>query len=371
MKVLHISYASTWGGGEQQMVNLLEGVTGLGVENLLICINNSALENYSLANNINFIGIDRKKGFNIRYLKGINSIIRNYSPDILHIHTGSFLKDFLIISKLQGVKCKVVFTMNGMIRKKNLLSKIKYNNTEIDRYYCISKSVEDNFKKNVLYQKNHNKTGVVYDGINLEKGSDAKSPNIDLRKQLSLKSDIRIVGNIANHTDAKDLLSFFSTANYLINIEKNKNLVFVQIGRESKRTRDYKNFIDANGLSDRVHILGFMENAREYLEFFDCFLMTSNREGLSMSILESFLYKTPVVSTRAGGVPEVVIHEETGLLADIGDHESLGKQVKRIFLEKGLKEKLTLQAHKKLLSNFTKETLAKSTFDFYKKLMYT
>jgi len=215
--------------------------------------------------------------------------------------------------------------MNGLIRKKSFLSKIKYNNSSILSYYCISKSVEENFKENVLYKNNFIKTTVIYDGIRIEKKDDFESHN--LRQKLSLPVDAKIVGNIANHTDAKDLMTFLKTANYFLNEKKIENTFFVQIGRKTKKTDEL--------------------------------------EGLSMSILESFLYKIPVVSTKAGGIPEAVIDEETGLLANIGDYQKLGNKVHKVLNNENLKNKLVNQAYQRLLDNFTIEILAKNTLKLY------
>ena len=49
------------------------------------------------------------------------------------------------------------------------------------------------------------------------------------------------------------------------------------------------------------------------------FLITSETEGLGTSIIDAFACKVPVVATRAGGIPEIVEHEKSGLLADTKD----------------------------------------------------
>ena len=98
MKVLHISYALSWGGGEQQMVNIIEGVAVLGVENSIVCPESSNLESYFKNKPFHLIPLKIKKGINFRFLKKLHKTIQSISPDIIHIHTGKFLKDFLIIS---------------------------------------------------------------------------------------------------------------------------------------------------------------------------------------------------------------------------------------------------------------------------------
>ena len=367
MKVLHFSYATTWGGGEQQMVNLIEGTSCLGVNNLFVGLENSMLHKYFEKRNIDTIFIKREKGFNFSYLKSLYLIINENNPDIIHIHTGSFLKDFLVISFLYELRSKVVFTMNGMIRKKSLLSKMKYNNKHIDKYYCISKSVESNFRNNVLFTRNYPKTVVVYDGIDINRDKDYSI--FDLRSRLGVDNNVKIVGNIGNHTQAKDLMTFLKVVNYTVNQLGITNFFFVQIGRFSKLTPDLMKYIEENNLNKNVSFIGYLENARTYLQYFDCFLMTSYREGLSMSILEAFLYETPVVSTNAGGVPEAVVHNETGLLAQVGNYRELSYLIKRIINDEELKQDLITKAKVKLHKEFTIEILAANTLEVYNEVL--
>ena len=349
------------------MVNLIEGTSRLGVDNLFVGLENSLLHKYFERQNIETIFIKRKKGFSLSYLKSIYLIITENNPDIIHIHTGSFLKDLLVISLLYELRSKVVFTMNGMIRKKSLLSKIKYNNKHINKYYCISKTVERNFRDNVLFIKNHSKTVVVYDGIDVNRDKDYAI--FDLRSQLGVKNNRKIIGNIGNHTKAKDLMTFLKTVNYTINQLGITNFFFVQIGRFSKLTPDLMKYVEENNLKENVSFIGYLESAKSYLQYFDCFLMTSYREGLSMSILEAFLYKIPVVSTNAGGIPEAVVHNQTGLLAQVGDYKELAHLINSIISDEELKHDLITKANVKLHEKFTTEILAANTLEVYNEVL--
>ena len=60
-----------------------------------------------------------------------------------------------------------------------------------------------------------------------------------------------------------------------------------------------------------------LEDIYEILPELDIFLMTSKTEGLGSSILDAYACKVPVVATIAGGIPEIVLHEKTGLLTEI------------------------------------------------------
>jgi glycogen synthase len=85
----------------------------------------------------------------------------------------------------------------------------------------------------------------------------------------------------------------------------------------------------ALGLSDKVDFLGWVppEQVAALINSATLVLMPSWTEGLPLVALEAALMARPVVATRVGGIPEVVLHERTGLLVDGGDWRALAKSV--------------------------------------------
>lgn len=77
------------------------------------------------------------------------------------------------------------------------------------------------------------------------------------------------------------------------------------------------------GVSDRVFLLGFVPDARAYLTAADLFLMPSRKEGLPMALLEAGYAGVPVIASTVGGIPEIVLANETGLLVPPDDPAGL------------------------------------------------
>jgi len=76
-------------------------------------------------------------------------------------------------------------------------------------------------------------------------------------------------------------------------------------------------------LASRVHTLGFRPDVQRLLPAFDAFALASRREALSIAVIEAFAARVPVVATRVGGVPEIVRHEDTGLLVPTEDADAI------------------------------------------------
>jgi glycosyltransferase involved in cell wall biosynthesis len=81
----------------------------------------------------------------------------------------------------------------------------------------------------------------------------------------------------------------------------------------------------AAGISHAVTFLGFVSDVRVVLAAADVFAMPSLSEGLGVAALEAMAMARPVVATDAGGLPESVIHGETGLLVPAGDADALAE----------------------------------------------
>ena len=85
-------------------------------------------------------------------------------------------------------------------------------------------------------------------------------------------------------------------------------------------------------LADTVIFSGGIENARMPALYAsaDCLLNSSTVDNMPIAILEAFASGVPVVSTRAGGIPDLVMHEVTGLLVSVGDDQAMAREVLRV-----------------------------------------
>lgn len=102
----------------------------------------------------------------------------------------------------------------------------------------------------------------------------------------------------------------------------------------------------ALGLDGRVRFLGALDR-KGVLELFraaDASLLSSSWENLPHSVVESLAVGTPVVSTAAGGVAEIVGDGKNGLLVPVGDADALAAAIERVLREPGLRERLASEA---------------------------
>src|SRR5690606_2066705 len=87
MKILHISSEYTWRGGEQQIANLVLGLTQLGVDNTVVCREGSVFEEFCIKNKVNHFTLPFKKSFEFKSAIIIKNYCKKNKIDILHLHS--------------------------------------------------------------------------------------------------------------------------------------------------------------------------------------------------------------------------------------------------------------------------------------------
>ncbi len=105
------------------------------------------------------------------------------------------------------------------------------------------------------------------------------------------------------------------------------------------------------------------------LKSLDLFLMTSTTEGLGTSLLDAMLCEVPIVATRVGGIPEIVIHDKTGLSSKAKDVRDLAKNCKKILEDDELRARLVRNAKEQVLKDYTDEQTALKTLKHYKNIL--
>ena len=114
-------------------------------------------------------------------------------------------------------------------------------------------------------------------------------------------------------------------------------------------------------ISNKVLFLGFISHDKLNLLYniTDVYVLTSEQEGLSLSLLEALATTVPVISTNIVGNPEVIIHEETGLLFEPGDVDQLVNNLKYVLDNPDKAKFMGNNARKYIISNYSTHTIMK------------
>lgn len=361
MTILHVSTAISWRGGEQQVAYLLLELKKREIDQIVLCPENSVLAHFCAQNEIPVAHFHKRSGFDLLLALKITQLCRKYKKPVIHAHdshahTATVLSGLLWMNKTPVViHRRVSFKL-----KKSLLSQFKYTYHHIKHIICVSQSV-----KEIIDQQYTNalKSSVIYDAIDQKKFENIPAQNY-LCNTYNIEKQHIIIGNISALTTEKDLYTFIDTAEILL--KENQNFHFFILG-EGKEREKIQAYIEHKALQGKVILTGFIHNPYLILPEFDVFLFTSINEGLGTSILDAMACKVAVVATRAGGIPEIVKHNITGLCVEPKNASKLAEAVNQLITDQSLNDTLIQNAFE-MLKDFSVSEMCEKTLEVYYKI---
>jgi glycosyltransferase involved in cell wall biosynthesis len=124
------------------------------------------------------------------------------------------------------------------------------------------------------------------------------------------------------------------------------------------------------GLADAVRLVGHQDAVPQWLALMDAFVLASYaHEGVPQALLQALAMGRPVAATAMGGIPEVIIPEETGLLCPPRDSQALARNMARLAGEPLLREKLSREGPRAVACRFSLEQMADALEALYAGIM--
>ena len=124
-----------------------------------------------------------------------------------------------------------------------------------------------------------------------------------------------------------------------------------------------------HNLCDNVMFIGKQDNLPELFGCTDVLLLPSETESFGLVALEAMSCEVPVVATRVGGLPEVVMHGETGFLADLGDVQSMADYALRIVDDPALKAEMGRNGRRRAVECFDQRNIVPHYEKFYSEVL--
>ena len=258
--------------------------------------------------------------------------IKQYNIDLLHVHyaiphayAGYMAKKML---EEEGVYVPMVTTLHGtditLVGKHPFYKPaVTFSINESDIVTSVSQNLKD---RTLDIFEIKGEIEVIPNFIDAKKHSNSFT---DCQRSNMAREDERIITHISNFRKVKripDVIQVFNKVQQTIP----SKLIMVGDGPEKAGAEV---LCEKLGISDRVIFLGNSNEIDKILCFSDLFLLPSESESFGLAALEAMINKTPVISSNAGGIPEVNTHGVTGFLSDIGAIDDMAKNALKI-LEK-------------------------------------
>lgn len=182
------------------------------------------------------------------------------------------------------------------------------------------------------------------------------------RSTLGIPEAAPLIVWIGSLSDEKNPLAAVAVAGMVAS-----DAVFALVG-DGPLAERVRTSIERLGLGGRVRLLGTRSDVGNLLQSCDALLVTSRTEGVPGVIIEAGMHGVPVVSFQVGGVEDVVIHGDTGLLVAPGNLASLASSLTSIIQDAELKKRLGSAARARCSSAFDIQAVAPGYFNVYQEL---
>jgi glycosyltransferase involved in cell wall biosynthesis len=232
-----------------------------------------------------------------------------------------------------------------------------------DRIICVSEAV-----KRTVMQREHigeNRIVVIRNGV--EALADERGDALGTRKELGIEENHLVVGMVANFNRSVKGVSLFLDAVPPI-VKQVPSARFLLLGR-GKEEGELREKARSMGITRYVHFAGYRPDIHRYYAIMDVSALTSFSEGLSITILESMRCGVPVVATRVGGNPEVVVDGVTGYLVPSGDVSAFASQTAKLLLDRELRKRMGEEARRRVERAFLLQDVASRYLETYEGLL--
>lgn len=362
--ILHVSSEQGWRGGERQVQLLTDGLLARGWPCFVACPVDGALFR-DRAKKAIALPLPRSCAeFDPRPVASLIRWARRVGARLLHAHTshahtwawlaGAFLGIPVVVTR------RVDFPVGG-----NLLSRRKYCSPSV-RFIAISSRVRE-----VLLEVGveAQRIRLVHSGIELDRfrfRAGSRDDDIAARR-FGVPPSRAILLNVAALTDHKDHVTLLRAAAYLRHRAcRPWKLLIAGQGELEAHLRDMIRTLD---LVDCVELLGFVDDVAPLYSAADVFVLSSHLEGLGTSILDAMAAGVPVVATAAGGIPEIVQHERTGLLVPPRSPEQLALAIDSLLADPERARALAFAARQRVEAEFSADAMVEGTLAVYREVV--
>ena len=291
----------------------------------------------------------------IKYLKCIPLLkraINDFNPDILHAHYAS---SYGILGLLSGIKPFILSVWGSDIYDfpiKNFINKILMK--IVINYASVVCSTSFAMKKIILNEYKRKDIQVVPFGVDLDL--------YDYRNKNHKNFTVGTIKSIENHNGIENIIE----AAKIIIHDFNQKINFLIIGGGTLLERMKQKTKKLN-LEKNIHFTGSLdhENAIKYYKFLSIFIAVSKRESFGVSIVEAAASGIPSITSNVGGLTEVNLHNETGIVIDENNPKKLASSIMKLYKDKELIKKLGSNARKHAEKHFNWEDNANQMISIY------
>jgi glycosyltransferase involved in cell wall biosynthesis len=359
VRVLHLETGTHVYGGALQVLLLVEGLRQRGVENILAVTEGGEVEGEALARDLPVHALPMAGEADLAFPFRFRSLIRATSPDLVHLHSRRGA-DTLGAMGARWTGVPLILTRRVDNPEPSWAVQAKYN--LFSRVVTISQAI-----RRVLVEQ-----GVDPEKIRCVPSAldptpfENPAPRQYLLDEFGLGTEARVIGMAAQFIPRKGHEVLLRAIPEIL--KGNPESRFLLFGQGPGHQEVVEQIRKAE-LEDVVKLPGFRSDLPSLLPRLDLLVHPATMEGLGIILLQAGASGVPVVASVAGGIPEAVVHEETGLLVPPGDAEALASAVLSLLADPARAKAMGDSGRKRVREAFSVDKMVDGNLAVYRELL--
>lgn len=362
--ILHMIETSGPGGAENMMIRLIDNLDKEKFHSIVCLLKDGWLNKTLQRQGVETVIIPQTRSFDYTWIKSALKCLADKKIDLMHSHEFAMNTYSSMLSVIKGIPC--VSTVHGKnYYWEKFQRKLAYRFvSRVSSMVPVSDDIRNFLVSKVGIHKK--RLTVIPNGIDFNLYQNNEEKRFSFRKTLGISQDATLIGAVGNLYPVKGHTYLIQALAKIKQTHANIQLVIAGRGNELSSLQD-----DAKQYEviDNVHFLGFREDIPEILNAIDMFVMPSLSEGMPLSILEAMAAERPVIASRVGGIPEVIVDSQTGYLSEAKSPVDLASKISKCIDDKDATSRIIKKAKEKVIMDFSMQAMMNGYLQMYDKLL--
>jgi glycosyltransferase involved in cell wall biosynthesis len=365
MNILFLISSEGYYGAENMLVTLARSLSGLGCHSIVGVFRDSRFPHTEVAEQAARHGLTVEivpcaGRWDWSAVKRIRKLLVKHNVDILHPH--GYKADVYACASAWPNRAALVATSHNwpskLLRMRAYAGLDRLLLRRFDKVIAVS-----DFASGILrrWGIRPNKLSTIFNGVDTER-FDGAAPT--LRHELAPNGH-SLVGFVGRLVPDKGGALLLRAARQVLALHP--ETTFVLVG-EGPARKEWEALATRLGIGAKVTFAGVRDDMPGVYASLDVLVLSSLAESMPMCLLEGMAAGKPVVATRVGSVPELIISEQTGLLVEPGDLNGLAAAILRLVADAELASRLGQRGRLRVARHFSAEAMAKTYLDQYEQV---
>jgi glycosyltransferase involved in cell wall biosynthesis len=366
VRILHLISSSGYYGAENMLLTLAKGLRNVGCSSVIGVFQNSHNPNQELAvrartQRLETLIVACRGKVDLGTIRFLHNYIKRHEINVVHTH--GYKANLYGLLASRGLSVPIIATCHNWTRQTIALRIYACLDILILKRFAkvvsVSMDVAERLRAGGLRDQ---RVTVIHNGVEVC----AKDEKNEKHVSCDFSTNETVIGAVGRLVPEKGFQYLFQAAPTII--EKFPHVKFLIIG-EGPFRKELEDLSRDLGIQSHVVFTGKREDMKALYDRMDIFVLPSLNEGMPMSILEAMAAQRPVIGTAVGGVPALVIPEQTGLLVQPADSAGLTGALIRLMNDSDLRTSLAERAHKLVFENYSAQSMTTKYCSLYDEII--